>query len=73
MVNLLRAKQTLRKHNTQVHHKSAVKDMAVFLRQMESGYLSVEQRLRSHAANPIQKNRQILWSIIKCIILYYGP
>ena len=42
--------------------------MAVFLGQMESGHLSVEQRLQSHAANTIQKNRQILSSIIKCII-----
>ena len=42
--------------------------MAVFLGQMESGQLSVEQRLQSHAANTIQKNRQILSSIIKCII-----
>ena len=68
MVNLTRAKQTLRKHSAQVHHKSAVKDMAVFLGQMESGHLSVDQRLQSHAANTIQKNRQILRSIIKCII-----
>ena len=35
---------------------------------MESGHLSVEQRLQSHAANTIQKNGQILRSIIKCII-----
>ena len=51
-----------------MHHKSAVKDMAVFLRQMESGHLSVEQRLQSHATNTIRKNRQFLRSIIKCII-----
>ena len=42
--------------------------MAVFLGQKESGHLFVEQRLQSHAANTIQNNRQILRSIIKCII-----
>ena len=68
MVSFPRAKQTLREHNCQVNHSPAVEGMTILLDQMESGRLSVEQRLQSHAANTIKKNRQIIMSIVKCIL-----
>ena len=68
LTNFTRAKQTLKEHNSQTYHRSAVEDTAVFMGQMESGHLTVQQQLQSHALQTLERNRKILTSILKCIV-----
>ena len=68
LTNLTRAKQTLREHSEQAHHRAALEDMAVFLGQQERGAVTVEQQLQSHAAQTVQRNRATLLSILKCVV-----
>ena len=63
-----RAKQTLREHSVQLHHKKAAEDAAVFLGQMERGHLSIQQQLQCQAVLAVQRNRSILTFILKTIV-----
>ena len=68
MTNFTQAKQTLREHSIQLHHKRAAEDAAVFLGQMERGHLSIQQQLQHQAALTVGKNKRFLTAILKTIV-----
>ena len=63
-----RATLTLKEHNTQQSHLMAMEDSASFTGIMEGRQLSVQQQLQTHGSRQIQKNHEILQSILKVII-----
>lgn len=69
MTCFTRAKASLQEHESQFTHKKAMEDSMVFMGQMESGHLSLQQQLQNQASATVQKtNKAILKSILKAII-----
>ena len=69
MTNFTRAKKTLDEHQLQETHVVATESMTAFMRQTEKGELSVGQLMSSEARSNVQKNRNILKSIVNTLIL----
>ena len=71
MVNFTRAKQTLREHRVQLHHKKAAEDVAVFLGHIEGAAVNTAAASKSGALT-VEKNKHILTAILKTIVFCAG-
>ena len=63
------AMRALEKHHTTSGHKNCIKDASVFLSKCKGQSSTVEQQLISHGEAMIKRNRALLSSIVKTILL----
>ena len=62
------AVETLRQHSKKVYHTHSVSDMITFMQIMENKQLPIDHQLVSALAQQVQRNRELLKSIIKTVI-----